>query len=573
MSDNTANAAPNRKRKAKGGDAPNQQQAGPKLYSNRWMLRVYQEKPPFPDDLFQTMFTTEKITTLVEALKLATDKEVEESKRLLESDYTYSVMVASHKVPHVPVHLSRILLKHSLHNEDSEVALFVKDMKRGRRLDFEPTIQHYENLLREKNVTKYRITVIPVNQLYNEYATFELRRKLSYLYDKFLVDAPIAAHVNGFLGTKMLKKGRLAIPVNLSKENLSDEIDKAMRKVFYKHVNQGITQNIQVGKHTMPNEQIAENVIDLLRQFGDIHPGGYKNVHKLFLRPQANVSVVIPLYVSADAPLEKVPAQNSAGEQMLQQQSKTAKTLLSDFDLNEAGKLVQKRRPANSILDEELLLSEDEGDNAQASKKQLPDNETKDVAKPKPPNKTVDHSPQADKVNMNMKAMGGPMRMPLQSAGGGGGNQPLKRRRTMNSSPSNPSRQPNNGPMNMNMNMNQNDSMSRDDLFMRKRNFMDSDMGFDRSGNDRGFSSMGGGGGGGGGGSNNLGFMNDRNMSNNMSDRNMGNNMNSNSFANNRGDFGEEFSRRPTSNMSNFGNRSNGNNSGGGGGGRMFNRF
>lgn len=186
-----------------------------------------------------------------------------------------------------------------MHNEESEVALFVKDLKRGRRLDFEPTIQHYENLLREKNITKYRITIIPVNQLYNEYATFELRRKLSYLYDKFLVDASIAAHVNGFLGSKMLKKGRLAIPVNLSKEDLADEIDKAMRKVFYKHVNQGITQNIQVGKHSMPNDQIAENIIDLLRQFGDIHPGGYKNVHKLFLRPQANVSVVIPLYVSA----------------------------------------------------------------------------------------------------------------------------------------------------------------------------------------------------------------------------------------------------------------------------------
>lgn len=190
-------------------------------------------------------------------------------------------------------------LKHTLQNEDSEIALFVKDLKRGRRLDFEPTIQHYENLLREKNVTKYRITVIPVNQLYNEYATFELRRKLSYLYDKFLVDSSIAAHVNGFLGSKMLKKGRLAFPVDLSKENLSAEIDKALRKVFYKHVNQGITQNVQVGRHSMPNDQIAENIIDLLRQFGNVHPGGYKNVHKLYLRPQANVSVVIPLYVSA----------------------------------------------------------------------------------------------------------------------------------------------------------------------------------------------------------------------------------------------------------------------------------
>lgn len=96
----------------------------------------------------------------------------------------------------------------------------------------------------------------------------------------------------------MLKKGRLAIPVNLSKGNIANEIDKAMKKVFYKHQNQGITSCVQIGKHSMPNDQIADNVIDLLKQFGNVHPGGYKNVHKLFLRPNTNVSVVIPLYVS-----------------------------------------------------------------------------------------------------------------------------------------------------------------------------------------------------------------------------------------------------------------------------------
>lgn len=118
------------------------------------------------------------------------------------------------------------------------------------------------------------------------------------MYDKFLVDSAVAAHVNGFLGSKLMKKGRLAIPVNMSKENLGGEIDLALRKVFYKHVNRGITQNVQVGKHSMSNEQIAENIIDLLHQFGNVHPGGYKNVHKLFLRPQVNISVSIALYVS-----------------------------------------------------------------------------------------------------------------------------------------------------------------------------------------------------------------------------------------------------------------------------------
>lgn len=277
-----------------------------------------------------------------------------------------------------------------------------------------------------------------------------------------------------------------------------------------------------------------------------------------------------------DPPIDKAPAQSTAGEQVLQQHSKTAKTLLGDFNLNEAGKLVQKRRPATSILDEELLLSEDEAETAPTPKKSAPDSDTKEVAKASSANAGHDNQSQSDKLNM--KALGGPMRMPLQSGGGGGGGIggggiQAKRRRT---APSNLNRQPNNGPMNMNMNMNQNDSMGRDDLFMRKRNFLDSDMGFDRQGNDRGFQSMGGGGGGGGGGSNN--FMNDRNINNN--------NMNSNNFGgNNRGDFGDEFSRRPGKNdgFSNFGNRSGANGGGNsgagggggnnGGGGRMFNRY
>lgn len=221
--------------------------------------------------------------------------------------------------------------------------------------------------------------------------------------------------------------------------------------------------------------------------------------------------------------------------------------------------MVQKRRPATSILDEEMLLSEDDADNATTTKKSAMDHETKEVAKSSPMN-AVDNSPQAEK--MNMKPMGGSMRM-REGPTGGGGNQP-KRRRTMNPSPSNPNRQPNNGPMNMNMNMNQNEQMARDDIFMRKRNFLDSDMGFDRPGNDRGFSSMGGGGGGGSGGGGGGG-------SNFMNDRNINNSMNSNNFGNNR-DFGDEFSRRPTKNdgFSNFGNRS-GANGGGSGGGRMFN--
>lgn len=108
--DASGNAGENRKRKARsrGGVNKPSQATGIKPFSNKWMAQVYAEKPQFPEELFQSTFSKEKVETLVEALKLATEKEVEDSIRLLEEDYTYSVVVTSHKVPHVPVHLSRM---------------------------------------------------------------------------------------------------------------------------------------------------------------------------------------------------------------------------------------------------------------------------------------------------------------------------------------------------------------------------------------------------------------------------------------------------------------------------------
>lgn len=263
-----------------------------------------------------------------------------------------------------------------------------------------------------------------------------------------------------------------------------------------------------------------------------------------------------------DQPIEKAPVEQTAGEQALQQQSKTAKSLLGEFDLNEAGKLVQKRRPVASILDEELLLSEDEADNPPAAKKPALDNEAKETKSAA--GNASEKSQSVDKANTNKPINKPPMQ--------GGNNPQMKRKKVgMNQrSPSN-NRPGNNGPMNMNMSQmisSLQDQMPRDmsrdggDLFMRKRNFMDSDMSFDRQG-DRGFSMS----------------------SNFMNDRQINNSMNSNNFGNNR-DFGDDFSRRPVKNdgFNNFGNRSgaNGGGNGGGGGGggggvggggRMFNRY
>lgn len=165
---------------------------------------------------------------------------------------------------------------------------------KGSKNATENTIQHYENLLDTKNVSKYKITVILDNQLYeNDAKTLALQ----YMYDKILADENIAARVKRFLGSKKFEKDHIAIPVNLLEENLSGEIDKAMRTVLYRHERN--IEYINVGKHKMSNGQIAENIIDLLGQFCDVPNKGYQNLLKVCLRPQANVSVVYPLYGSA----------------------------------------------------------------------------------------------------------------------------------------------------------------------------------------------------------------------------------------------------------------------------------
>lgn len=82
--------------------------ANVKVYSNRWLAKVVEEKPPFPDELFNSTFNPDRVTFIVKALREATDKEVNDSARLLQDNYTYSLQVTSFKAPISHIHLSRV---------------------------------------------------------------------------------------------------------------------------------------------------------------------------------------------------------------------------------------------------------------------------------------------------------------------------------------------------------------------------------------------------------------------------------------------------------------------------------
>lgn len=190
--------------------------------------------------------------------------------------------------------------------DDSAVCIFVRDQKRpagarNSKNDYDHTIKHYEALFRTNKIEQGNITFMPISQFFNEYATFDQRRKLTFLFDKFMCDLPIATRVNAFLGFKLLQDGRGAFPVDLASNELPEEVDGVLRQVYYQYPHLEYSSNkphIRVGRKSMPDDQVVENIIDLVHQLGSLHPGGSHNIAKIHLRANGNASTVVDLYVT-----------------------------------------------------------------------------------------------------------------------------------------------------------------------------------------------------------------------------------------------------------------------------------
>lgn len=143
--------------------------------------------------------------------------------------------------------------------------------------DSDSSIQSYEDMLRPF-IKKF--DVISSNQLP------AVSRNL-IAYEKILTSQPIERYVNQLLDSEMINTGQisLAIPVRLSENDLKTEIALALRKV-YMRPSGDLIHTVGVGEHTMSDEAIADNIIDLIRKINDIHVGGFPDLHKLLLKPQ-----------------------------------------------------------------------------------------------------------------------------------------------------------------------------------------------------------------------------------------------------------------------------------------------
>ncbi|CAH2106454.1 unnamed protein product [Euphydryas editha] len=189
----------------------------------------------------------------------------------------------------------KFILPHSTVASSGEVCLITPDIKKGKKVDHEPTVDRWEEILRQAGVTSVK-TVLPMRQLRVEYDQFELKRRLLTQHDFIMVDTRVLNHVSHVLGKMFFKKHNMLVPVKINeKKDIKKNIDKGLRSVMLR-LSEGQTSTILVGHTAMQKNLVKENILALIKQFKEKFPGGERNIRSLSIKLPLSLS--IPIYLT-----------------------------------------------------------------------------------------------------------------------------------------------------------------------------------------------------------------------------------------------------------------------------------
>lgn len=224
--------------------------------------------------------------------KLTTEKV---KKKLFDEEYPIFLQVSCIKIPNCPDRILRLPLKSSLLTDTSEVCLIVADLKKGRRVDYNPTVEHYEDVLRTNKIDNIK-RIIPVNSIKTEYDQFELKRKLVNQYDLFLADGKICGHLSHLLGKIFYEKRKLPNPVHMTRPDLKKSIQDGINKTQLHVHSKGNTFLTQIGNSKMSTDDILANLASVVEQLAKEFPGGWSNIRSLYVK--SHLSIGIPIYMT-----------------------------------------------------------------------------------------------------------------------------------------------------------------------------------------------------------------------------------------------------------------------------------
>ncbi|XP_070149573.1 ribosomal L1 domain-containing protein CG13096 [Polyergus mexicanus] len=262
---------------------------------------VEKTKDPSPKDLDlgiveeETYLSKKHILQCISAIFHLTQEQLKENDLLTTEIQPLFMQVTCIKIPKVPRRQMRILLPHSIVTSNDEIALFVCDLERGKRKDYEPTVEHYKNLLDEHGCTRVN-EIIPINRVKTEFDQFELKKKLIGSYDHFLVDGRIAGYMSHLLGKYFIKRRKLPTSIRMDSKDLKHEIDYALRKTSMHLHSNGDTHLVQIGNTSMSRKEILINILATCKYLDKNYPGSWANIRALRLK--STTTLALPFYMT-----------------------------------------------------------------------------------------------------------------------------------------------------------------------------------------------------------------------------------------------------------------------------------
>ncbi|KAL3272458.1 hypothetical protein HHI36_013938 [Cryptolaemus montrouzieri] len=203
------------------------------------------------------------------------------------------------KIPKCNPTLIRIQLEHSLLDTDDEVCLIVPDVKGIKNKEYEQHIEHYEEILKQKEVTGIK-KIMTLHQLKAEYESFELKRGLVELYDMFLVDGRISGRVVHHLGKIFYKKRKIPTPIKMDLGKIKNSIESAFKKSTFQVHSKGDSFMVQIGHSKMSTRELVENIFIAVENIDKQFPGGINNLKHINIYAQRGSS--LPIYVALANP-------------------------------------------------------------------------------------------------------------------------------------------------------------------------------------------------------------------------------------------------------------------------------
>lgn len=223
-------------------------------------------------------------------------QEKNSQKVLLDDDMHINLLVSCIKVSFKEPRPILVSLPHPVRTKESDVCLIVKDLEKGWKINHEPTAEHYQELLRAKNISCVN-EVLPLRQLRVEYKPFEAKSKLAQRFDVMLVDKRVIKFVPRYLGKAFYGYGRIPIPVDVESSALAREVDRALACSTMSMTHVGTSTQLCVGLTTQEQGAVVENIMATYNTLCKKFPGKFANVRTLALR-FGKLPWTVPIYIS-----------------------------------------------------------------------------------------------------------------------------------------------------------------------------------------------------------------------------------------------------------------------------------